>query len=181
MRRRGKALALALICLAGLIAAAVSFGAVVGTRETKIISPPGGSPAADGPSDADGSSAVVPYTIDGTRSGSSTPTTDPVVNRPRPQDNVEFSQDNRVVKYVAYDSAAKNLVPAAPGDGHHHVFLLTRNGMGGTLSRVDPNTGGDSIKPSLDGQTQTGNGTVVPHCVVFQSTSKLAKGDSSDA
>src|SRR3954454_9231273 len=179
MRRRGKPLALALICLAGLIAAAVSFGAVVGTRETKIISPPGGSPAADGPRDADGSSAVVPYTIDGTRSGSSTPTTDPVVNRPRPADNVEFSQDNRVVKYVAYDSSAKNLVAGSPGDGHKHIYLLTRTDTGGTLSRVDPNESGDSIKPSLDGQTKTGNGAVAPHCVVFQSTSKLAKADSS--
>src|SRR4051794_940048 len=179
MRSRGKALALALICLAGLVVAAVSFGDVVGTRETKIISPPGGSPAADGPSDAASGSPVVPYGLDGVLSGTSTPATDPIVNRPRPADNVEFSQDNRAVKFVAYDSSAMNLVSGAPGDGKKHIYLLTRSGTGGTLSRVDPNDSGDSIKPSLDGQTKTGNGAITPHCVVFQSTSMLAKQDSS--
>ena len=179
MRIQGRALTLALICLAGLIVAAVALGDVVGTRETKIISPPGGTPAADAPSDADSGSAVVPYTYDGTRSGSSTPTTDPIVDRPRPADNVEFSQDNRVVKYVAYDSSATNLVAGQPGDGHKHIYLLTRQDTGGTLSRVDPNDSGDSIKPSLDGQTKTGNGAVTPHCVVFQSTSTLDKRDTS--
>src|SRR4051794_40749795 len=179
MRSRGKALALALICLAGLVVAAVSFGDVVGTRETKIISPPGGSPAADGPSDAASGSPVVPYGLDGVLSGTSTPATDPIVNRPRPADNVEFSQDNRAVKFVAYDSSAMNLVSGAPGDGKKHIYLLTRSGTGGTLSRVDPNDSGDSIKPSLDGQTKSGNGATTPHCVVFQSTSTLAKRDTS--
>jgi hypothetical protein len=174
-----KALPLLLVCLVGLAVAAISNGDVVGQRQTQIISPPGGSPSSDGPSDAAPGQAILPFTIDGTRAGSSTPTTDPIVNRARPADNVEFSQDNRVVKYVAYDSAANNLVDGSPGDGHSHIYLLTRNGMGGTLNRVDPNAGGDSIKPSLDGQTKTGNGSVVPHCVVFQSTSQLTKDDTS--
>lgn len=178
MRRNAKLVTLAVAC-AGLIVAAVAFAEVVGTRQTAIISPPGGSPAADGPSDASPGSAVVPYTVDGSHGSSSTPTSDPIVDRPRPADNVEFSQDNRVVKYVAYDSTANNLVAGQPGDGHSHVYLLTRNGLGGTLSRVDQNAGGDSIKPSLDGQTKSGNGAIAPHCVVFQSTSKLVKRDTS--
>src|SRR4051794_26161486 len=178
MRSHGRALTYALVAVVLLAVAAISFGDVVGTRQTQIISPPGGSPAADGPSDAD-AGPVLPYTFDGSRSDSATPTSDPVVARPRPADNVEFSQDNRVVKYVAYDSAAKNLVGDAPGDGHHHVYLLTRNGVAGTLSRVDANDSGDSIKPSLDGQTKSGNGATTPHCVAFQSTSTLAKRDTS--
>ena len=104
MRNRGKALTLALLCVAGLVAAAVSFGAVVGERGTRIISPPGGSPSADGPSDSTG------YTDDGSKSGSATPTTNPVVGGPRPMDNLEFSQDNRQVRYAAFDSKAKNLI-----------------------------------------------------------------------
>src|SRR5947209_1965504 len=147
MRRKGRILAFVLFAIAALVTAALSFGDVVGQRQTAIISPPGGSPSADGPSDAEPGGAVVPYIVDGARSDSSTPTTDPIVNRPRPADNVEFSQDNRVVKYVAYDSAAKNLVAGQTSDGHHHIFLLTRNGLGGALTQIDPNTGGDSTKP----------------------------------
>ena len=180
MRPRGLFLAFGLLCIVALVGAAISSGDVVGTRQTAIISPPGGSPSADGPSDAaSGGAPVLPVNVDGSRAGSSLPLTDPIVNQPRPADNVEFSQDNRVVKYVAYDSAATNLVPGQTSDGHHHIFLLTRNGLGGTLQQVDPNAGGDSIKPSLDGQTKSGNGAVTPHCVVFQSTSKLAKGGSA--
>src|SRR5436190_962561 len=123
MRRRGTFLALALLCLAALATAAVSLGDVVGQRQTVIISPPGGSPVADGPSDAEPGGSLLPMLVDGARANSSIPTTDPIVSRPRPADNVEFSQDNRVVKYVAYDSAAKNLVSGQTGDGHHHIFL----------------------------------------------------------
>ena len=180
MRSGGKALTLALLCVAGLIVAAVSFGAVVGERGTRIISPPGGSPSADGPSDSTN------YTDDGSKSGSATPTTNPVVGGPRPMDNLEFSQDNRQVRYAAFDSKAKNLVDGQTADGESHIYLFTRNVGGsstedllnGKLTRVDSD--GPSIKPSLDGQTKTGNGAVTPHCVAFQSKGQLAKGDSSD-
>src|SRR3954471_2675745 len=94
-----KILTLMLVCLTGLLAAAVSLGAVVGERGTRIVSPPGGTPASDGPSDS------TAYTDDGGR-GSSTPTVDPIVATPRPMDNLEFSQDNRFVAYAAYDSTA---------------------------------------------------------------------------
>src|SRR3954451_13272648 len=171
MRRRGGFLVLSVLCIVALATAGISFGEVVGQRQTAIISPPGGTPAADGPSDASGGAPVLPNAFDGSRPGSSVPALDPLGDRARPADNVEFSQDNRVVKYVAYDSSAKNLVAGSPGDGHKHIYLLTRTDTGGTLSRVDPNESGDSIKPSLDGQTKSGNGAIAPHCVVFQSTS----------
>lgn len=178
MRYGGKALTLALLCLAGLVAAAVSFGAVVGERGTQIISPPGGSPSADGPSDS------TKYTDDGARANSATPTSNPVVGGPRPADNLEFSQDNRVVRYAAFDSSAKNLIAGKTADGQPHVYLMTRNSGGsttpellnGTLTQVDAK--GPSMKPSLDGQTKSGNGAVKPHCLVFQSQGQLAKGDS---
>src|SRR6476646_6027591 len=111
MRSRGKLLTLALVCVSGLVLAAVSFGAVVGERGTAIISPPGGAPTADDPSD------MTKYTGDGPRSNSTTPATDPVVATPRPADNLEFSQDNRVVRYAAFDSSAKNLIAGKTADG----------------------------------------------------------------
>src|SRR5437868_5748237 len=154
MRHGGKALTLALLCLVGLIAAAVSFGAVVGERGTKIISPPGGAPSAGAPSDQ------THYTDDGSRSGSDTPTTNPVVGGPRPADNLEFSQDNRQVRYAAFDSSAKNLIAGKTADGDSHVYLFARNSggsttdelLGGKLTQVD--SSGPSVKPSLDGQTK---------------------------
>src|SRR5436190_20527249 len=90
--------------LAVVIPATLAVGAVVGERGTLIVSPPGGSPSSDGPSDA------AAYNMDGSRSGSTTPTTDPIVGTPRPADDIEFSQDNRVVRYAAYSSQANNLV-----------------------------------------------------------------------
>jgi hypothetical protein len=177
-----KLLFLLIAALAAVVPATIAIGAVVGERGTRIISPPGGSPSSDGQSDS------AAYTLDGARPGSTTPTADPIVNTARPADNIEFSQDNRVVKYAAYSSSATNLVAGSPGDGHHHIYLferqptpdLTPDGqVRGALSRVDANAGGDSIKPSLDGQTKTGNGSIAPHCVVFQSSSKLVRGDTS--
>lgn len=169
---------LAFVCLLALLAATVSLGAAVGERGTRIISPPGGSPAADGPSD------TTLYTDDGARGGSATPTNNPVVGGPRPADNLEFSQDNRVVRYAAFDSSAKNLIAGKTADGQSHIYLFTRNSgrrttdelLNGTLTQVDDK--GPSIKPSLDGQTKSGNGAVRPHCLVFQSKGKLA-GDSA--
>ena len=172
MRIPSRKLLFLLVALAAaIVPAAIAVGAVVGERGTLIVSPPGGSPSADGPSDAVPGQAVVPYTFDGTRSGSTTPATDPFVSRPRPADNIEFSQDNRKVRLIAYDSSANNLVAGAPGDGHSHIYLFERNVGGsldpagqisGQLVRVDPNDSGDSIKPSLDGQTVGGNGSTVP-------------------
>src|SRR5690349_4095174 len=115
MRNRGKVLTFALLCVAGLVAAAMSFAAVVGERGTRIISPPGGAPSADGPSDATN------YTDDGSKGGSGTPTTNPVVGGPRPMDNLEFSQDNRQVRYAAFDSKAKNLIAGQTADGDSHI------------------------------------------------------------
>jgi hypothetical protein len=180
MHARGKALALAAVCLAGLAGAAGSLGAVVGERATRIVSPPGGTPPADERSDK------TTYSDDGGRSGSRTPTANPVIGGSRPADNLEFSQDNRTVRYAAFDSSAKNLVGGSSANGESHVYLFTRNTGGGTtdelldgsLEQVD--TDGPSMKPSLDGQTRSGNGAVKPHCVVFQSQGRLAKGDSSD-
>src|SRR3954447_22664063 len=157
MRSQGKLLTLALVCIAGLVTAAVALGAVVGERGTAIISPPGGLPTAAGPSD------VTKYNGDGSRSARATPTTDPVVGTPRPADNLEFSQDNRDVRYAAFDSAATNLIAGKTGDGQSHVYLFTRKGGGSTtpelldgkLTQVDAK--GPSTKPSLDGQTKTGN------------------------
>jgi hypothetical protein len=180
MRPRAKLVTLGLACVAALVVAAVAVAAVAGLpRGTAIISPPGGSPASDGPSDS------TAYTDDGARAGSSTPAVDPIVNTPRPMDNLEFSQDNRQVRYAAFDSLAG--MAGTQADGHHHVYLFKRRGGGkttaqvldGQLVRIDPNAGGDSVKPSLDGQTLHGNRATTPHCVVFQSTSMLTSNDSS--
>jgi hypothetical protein len=179
MRPRAKLLTIALVCIAGLAAAAVGIAAVAGLpRGTAIVSPPGGTPASDGPSDS------TLYTDDGSRD-SSTPAVDPVVGTPRPMDNLEFSQDNRQVRYAAFDSSAG--LAGTDADGHHHVYLFKRRGGGkttaqvldGRLVRVDPNDTGDSVKPSLDGQTLKGNKATKPHCVVFQSTSMLKADDKS--
>jgi hypothetical protein len=98
-------------------------------------------------------------------------------------DDAAFSQDNRDVRLVAYDSYADNLVP---GDTNHRrdVFLLRKTPgagqTGGPLSRVSVSTGGaqangDSARPSVDGTTHW-----YPRCVAFQSiATNLAPGDRS--
>lgn len=98
-------------------------------------------------------------------------------------DNTTFSQDNRLVRLMAFDSGASNLVPG-DGNGRRDVILFSRGGglgnLAGGISRVSVGAGGregngDSTKPSIDGDTKR-----APHCVTFQSTaSNLAKGDSS--
>jgi hypothetical protein len=87
-------------------------------------------------------------------------------------DHTTFSQDNRVVRLMAFDSAATNVV-AGDGNGRRDVFLFKRAGgfsLLGSLERVsvgargvEPN--GDSVKPSVDGDTKS-----APHCVTFEST-----------
>jgi hypothetical protein len=173
MRFAGKALALALVVTAGLALAVAAIAAVTGPpRGTRIVSPPGGKPSAAGPSDS------TDYILDG--SHGATPTADPIVATPRPMDNVEFSQDNRLVRYAAFQS--KDSLAGTSADGHSHIYLFKRKRhqkttgglLSGSLTRVDPNSNGDSVKPSIDGQTITGDSATTPNCVVFQSTSNLA-------
>lgn len=88
--------------------------------------------------------------------------------------NVAFSQDNRVARYMAYDSSASNLV-SRDSNGRRDIFLFSRaraqGDLNGILSLVSRRSGargrqanGDSAKPSLDGDLRHR-----PHCVVFQS------------
>jgi hypothetical protein len=88
-------------------------------------------------------------------------------------DDPTFSQDNRDVRFVAYDSSASNLVPRDT-NGRRDVFVLRKRPgdaqVGGRLSLVSVSThgrqgNGDSTKPSLDGTTGA-----APHCIAFQST-----------
>ncbi|HKN94172.1 MAG TPA: hypothetical protein VJU60_07565 [Thermoleophilaceae bacterium] len=88
-------------------------------------------------------------------------------------DDPAFSQDNRDVRYVAYDSFASNLVPTDT-NGRRDVFVLAKTAgdgqVGGRLSLVSVSSrgrqgNGDSSKPSVDGTTGA-----VPHCIAFQST-----------
>jgi hypothetical protein len=87
-------------------------------------------------------------------------------------DNTTFSQDNRVVRLMAFDSAAGNLVAGDRG-GHRDVLLFKRAGgfsLFGSLSRVSVGRGGvaangDSVRPAIDGDTKH-----APHCVTFEST-----------
>ena len=91
-----------------------------------------------------------------------------------PSDNTTFSQDNRDVRLMAFDSAATNLVA---GDSNHKrdVFVLRRGSgegdLSGSLLRVSvagrggTQANGDSTTPSLDGDQKRR-----PHCVAFQST-----------
>src|SRR4051794_28198506 len=122
-----KLLFLLVAALAAVVPATIAIGAVVGERGTRIISPPGGAPSSSGQSDK------TDYATDGARARSRTPTTDPIVDTPRPADNIEFSQDNRVVKYAAYSSQAPNIVAGAPGDGHRHIYLFERQPTSGDL------------------------------------------------
>src|SRR4051812_6403126 len=173
MRSAGKAPALVLLVTATLALAAVALASVTGPpRGTRVVSPPGGKPAAAGPSDS------TDYLLDAAHGA--TPTADPIVGTPRPMDNVEFSQDNRLVRYAAFQS--KDSLAGTSSDGHSHIYLFKRKHgqkttgglLSGALERVDPNTGGDSVKPSIDGQTITGDSATTANCVVFQSTSNLA-------
>lgn len=100
-----------------------------------------------------------------------------------PSDNTAFSQDNRDVRLLAYDSAADNLTP---GDTNQRrdVFVLAKsrgdNHVGGSVSLVSLSSrgrqgNGDSSHPSVDGTT-----AAAAHCVAFQSTAtNLARGDRS--
>ena len=99
-----------------------------------------------------------------------------------PSDNTTFSQDNRVAALMAFDSAATNVV-SGDDNGHRDVFLFSRNGgfsLSGKLSRVSVSSrgaeaDGDSVEPSIDGDTKRS-----PRCVTFASTAtNLASGDRS--
>ncbi|HEX8857168.1 MAG TPA: hypothetical protein VF752_16355 [Thermoleophilaceae bacterium] len=170
---------LLLVALGGCllaIPAGVSWAPVVGTRVTHIVSPPDESPASNGPSDSD----TFVEDRGGTRN-------DPIGGA-RPADhNVTFSQDNRKVKYVAYDSTATNLV-SGDTNGKRDVFVMTRKHPGtgstdGTLSLGSVSSSGkqanaDSMKPSLDGISTLGQRAAGVGCLAFQS--KATNLDSSD-
>jgi hypothetical protein len=88
-------------------------------------------------------------------------------------DNPAFSQDDRDVRLLAYDSAAGNLVPGDT-NGHRDVFVLARafgdSDLRGRLSRVSVSSrgrqaNGDSSHPAVDGTTGAR-----PHCIAFEST-----------
>jgi len=98
-------------------------------------------------------------------------------------DDPAFSQDNREVRYVAYDSYASNLV-RGDANGKRDVFVLAKipgdSQLGGRLSLVSVSSrgrqgNGDSSKPSVDGTTGA-----TPHCIAFQSTAtNLDRADRS--
>jgi Tol biopolymer transport system component len=100
-----------------------------------------------------------------------------------PSDHITFSQDDRDMRLVAYDSAADNLVPGDT-NGHRDVFVLRRvvgvASFTGVLLRASVGAGGqeangDSVAPSLDGTTGE-----VPHCVAFESNAtNLSPADPS--
>jgi len=52
-------------------------------------------------------------------------------------DNTTFSQDNRLVRLMAFDSGASNLVPG-DGNGRRDVILFSRGGASGTSRRASP-------------------------------------------
>jgi hypothetical protein len=107
-----------------------------------------------------------------------------------PSGHATISGDDRKARYVAFDSAASNLV-AGDTNGRTDVFVWSRphGGEGLRLSRPARPSGslvrasvsssevqgnGDSSNPSLDGSMQSR-----PRCVAFQSTSSnLAPGDT---
>jgi hypothetical protein len=106
-----------------------------------------------------------------------------------PSGHATISGDDRKARYVAFDSAASNLV-SGDTNGRWDVFVWGRpHGAAGlrlnqparpagTLIRASVSSGGvqgngDSSNPSLDGSMHSR-----PHCVAFQSTSSnLAPGD----
>jgi hypothetical protein len=87
-------------------------------------------------------------------------------------DNISFSQDNRVVRYAAFDTSASNLV-AGDTNGKRDVLLFQRqNGagnLGGNMQLASVNnagqqSNGDSVKPRLDGSSRAAS-----RCLVFES------------
>jgi hypothetical protein len=100
-----------------------------------------------------------------------------------PSDHAAFSQDNRDVRLVAWDSRATNLI-RGDTNGRRDVFVLRRTGQPGTLSGIlsrasvatdGRQANGDSELPSLDGTTGE-----APHCVAFASrATNLDRGDKS--
>jgi hypothetical protein len=88
-------------------------------------------------------------------------------------DHPAFSQDDRDVRLLAFDSSADNLV-RGDTNAHRDVFVLHKTrGMGrrgGKLELISVSTrgeqaNGDSTNPSVDGTTGWS-----PRCVAFEST-----------
>lgn len=99
----------------------------------------------------------------------------PALGPPRwadgPSDHAVFSQDNREVRLLAFDSGARNLL-ATGSTADRQVFVVSRARGGANLagrlllaSATNGHPGnGDSSHPSLDGGTRAR-----PHCAVFES------------
>lgn len=178
MRKNSRPFLLVLaVAMAVLVPATIALSqGVVGERETRIITGIGGAPVEDKSTD------TTPFDFDGSDSR-----TDPLVGTKRPMDNVTFSQDNRKIRYLAWATSATNLFPG-DSNGKLDVILMKRAGkFEGTLALGSANSSGkqgngDSIKPSLDGQTYgKGAREVPPHCLTFQSTStNLDSADKDD-
>jgi hypothetical protein len=146
--RRSVLLICALLMLGGAVAA-ISLAAVVGTRETRIVSPPGGSPSAGAASD------VTSYNEDGGHPGNKQ---NPVIGGDRPARNINFSQDNRQILAIAYDSAAANLVPGDT-NGVRDVFVMKRSKrFDGTLLRASVS----SSEHQANGETSSHHSTARP-------------------
>jgi hypothetical protein len=85
-----------------------------------------------------------------------------------PSSGGAFSQDGRTASLYAFTSAASNLV-GGDSNGMLDVFVLHRQGMGGSIDRVSvasdgTQANGNSSSPSVDGSNNRG-----AHCVAFQS------------
>jgi hypothetical protein len=99
-------------------------------------------------------------------------------------DHTAFSQDNRDVRIVAFDSGASNLV-AGDHNGKRDVFALLKargaGRLGGELVELSVDShghpgNGESAYPTVDGTTGA-----IPHCVAFESTAtNLAPGAGSN-
>ncbi|HEX6460601.1 MAG TPA: hypothetical protein VF032_16905 [Thermoleophilaceae bacterium] len=79
-----------------------------------------------------------------------------------------FSQDGRTASLYAFTSAASNLV-GGDSNGVTDVFVLHRNGMGGSIERVSVASGGAQANGSSSSPSVDGTNGRSPHCVAFQS------------
>jgi hypothetical protein len=92
-----------------------------------------------------------------------------------PSGSPTISGDNRVVRYIAFNSFATDLVPGDT-NGAGDVFLYTRSTRKTarvSVSSKGAQANGDSSNPALDGSVQR-----APRCVAFQSVaSNLSPAD----
>jgi hypothetical protein len=94
--------------------------------------------------------------------------------------DLSFSQDNRKVRLLAFDSSASNLVPDDRNE-LRDVFVLRRalggGSLWGSLALVSVSSSGEqanglSDEPSVDGATRS-----APHCIAFDSEATNLSAD----